>query len=236
MIYQHIPNKIYARLEKMEQEFIARFSSNGVIENALLLGSIDQSALLQSCRSEYRHLISEQYPKARSEAAQLCVGQFIDLPYAKESMDFIILPHILEFSTEPNIILEETVECLSRRGSLVLFSLSPFSRFVPLYNEKNKTHFSPLSLYTTQQLLSGMGLSIVASQSFFSMLSTEPQNKLLRFLDKTIAPYLPFLCNAYVIVAQKTTIPPMKIPLKSYATPQLAMALESGCTARSGNP
>ena len=235
MIYQHIPDKMLTYLEKMEKAFIAQYSSRGVIENALLLGSPRQMALLQSCRSQQHHLLCEEYPKANTEAAQLCLGHFIDLPYAKESMDFIILPNILEFSTESKRILEEATECLSQRGTLLVFSLSPFSRFVPLYNKENQSHFSPLSSYTTKQLLSEIGLEITASQSFFSMLSTAPENKLMQFLDHHVMPYLPFLCNAYFIVAQKTTIPPARIPIKSYAPPQLAMALESGCTARSGN-
>lgn len=233
MIYQHIPSKLLACLEKIEQEFIEQFSSCGVVENALLLGDPRQIELLQHCRAQHRHLACEHYPRSHTEIAQLCFSHFVDLPYAKESMDFIILPHVLEFSTEPNVILEEASECLSKRGTLLLFSLSPFSRFVPLYK---KSHFSPLSLYTTKQLLTQTGLEVIASHSFFSMLSYAPQTQWMRALDKIVTPHLPFLCNAYMVVAQKTTIPPIQIPLKSYATPHLAMALDSHCTARSRNP
>ena len=236
MISQHIPDSLLARLEKMEQDFIDQFSSYGAAEHALLLGDPRQINLLQSCRSQYRHLICENYPKSRSNVAQLCLSHFIDLPYAKESMDFIILPHVLEFSTEPKTILKEAAECLSQRGTLLLFSLSPFSRFTPLYNKQNALHFSPLSLYTTKQLLTEVGLNVTSSQSFFSVLSTIPPSKFMQFFDKTIMPYLPFLCNAYCVVAQKTTIPPARISLKSYSPPSLAIALEGVCAARSGNP
>ena len=236
MICQHISDALIARLEKMEQEFIAQFSSDSVIEHALLLGDPRQSNLLQSCRGLHRHLVCENYPKSRSHVAQLCLSHFTDLPYAKESMDFIILPHVLEFTPEPKIVLEEAAECLSQRGSLLLFSLSPFSRFVPLHDKENTSHFSPISLYTTKRLLAETGLKVTTSQSFFSMLSSVPDTKLIRFFDKIVMPYLPFLCNAYCVVAQKTTIPPARIPLKSYLTQHHTIALESGCAARSGNP
>lgn len=234
MIYQHIPGELYARLAKMEQEFIARFSSDGIIENALLLGNPSQIDLLQSCNAQYRHLLCEDYPKLRTATAQFCLGHFIDLPYTKESMDFIILPHTLEFSTEPQHILAEAAECLSQRGTLLLFSLSPFSRFVPLYRQDNTSHFSPPSSGTTKQWLTETGLHITASRSFFSPFSTLHENKFMRFLDTTLTPYLPFLCHAYLIVAQKTMTPLLRIPAKSYTTPRLTIALESGCTARSG--
>lgn len=235
MIYQHIPDKLMAQLEKMEQEFIAQFSSFGVNEHALLLGDPLQNDLLKSCRSQYRHLVCENYPKSRSQGEQLCLSHFTDLPYAKESMDFIILPHVLEFTSEPKIVLEEVTECLSQRGMLLIFSLSPFSRFVSLHNQEKADHFSPLSLYATKQLLVEAGLKVTSSHSFFSMLSSAADTKLMRFFDKTVMPYLPFLCNAYLIVAQKITFTPTSKPLKSYLTRSFAITLDGACAARSGN-
>lgn len=235
MISQHIPHTLLARLKKIEQDFIEQFSSRHVVEHTLLLGDPTQVDLLQSCHSRYFHLACENYPKSRSDTAQLCLSHFIDLPYAKSSMDFIILPHILEFSTEPEIILKEATECLSQRGSLLLFSLSPFSRFIPLFNKQNSSHFSPLSSYTSKRLLTEAGLKITASQSFFSILSMTHHSKFVQLFDRAIAPYLPFLCNAYLVIAQKITIPSVQIPLKSYTPQSLVIALEGACAARSGN-
>ncbi|MES2204728.1 MAG: methyltransferase domain-containing protein [Pseudomonadota bacterium] len=242
MIYEHIPHKLHARLEKIEQELIARFSSNSVIENTLLLGDPRQIALLQSCRSQYRHLACGNYPgfqfkNTQAQAqAQVYFSHFTDLPYAKESMDFIILPHVLEFSAEPSTVLEEAAECLSQRGSLLLFSLSPFSRFAPLFRQNNESHFLPLSLSSAQNLLTANGLHIAASQSFFSLLAYAPETKFFQLCEKTVMPYLPFLCNAYWIIARKTNTPVVRVPLKSYLTQSRSIALEGACAARSGNP
>lgn len=243
MVYQHILSKLSARLEKIENELIAQISSSILIENALLLGNTHQTSLLQSCCSQHRHLACDHYPRTNMHSqtkeihklTQFYLSHFTDLPYAKESMDFIILPHVLEFSKEPKVILHEAYECLSERGSLLIFSFSPLSRFTPLVNSKNKARFSPLSLSTTKQLLTETDWNITASQSFFSLLSYMPETKPLPFIEKFVMPYLPFLCNAYWIIAQKNSAPHSEIPLKCYTKPPQTIALESGCAARTGN-
>lgn len=232
MISQHVPAKLLTRLTKIEQEYIEQFSLCSAVDNALLIGNPLQIDLLKSCRSRHRHLLCEKYSHSRAQAAQVCVGAFNDLPYAKESMDLIILPHVLEFSNEPNIILNEAAECLSKSGTLLLFSLSPFSRF-----DSNKTgaYFSPLSAYRAKQLLIDADLEVIATQSFFSLFGYASETKIAQFIDKIIAPHLSFLCNAYFIAAQKTTYTTTFTPIKSYVPQKFALALENSCSSQQEN-
>jgi len=232
MIYQHIPNKLIVRLEKIEQDFIKQFSSSSAIENALLLGSSRQSHLLQSCHCQHCYFFCQTYSKLNAQSFHTCQGQFTALPYANESIDLAILPHVLEFSSEPKIIIDQVSQCLSRHGKLLLFSLSPSSQLLAV-NKKIK--IKPISAYATKQIILQAGLEIISSQSFFSPLSYAPKSKLMQFIDQVVTPYIPFLCNAYFIIAQKTTIPSTPMPLKSYATQKLSLALESHCSTQLGN-
>lgn len=239
VIYQHVPSKLSAFLEKMEKSLIEEYSSNKIIEHALLLGSPSQIPLLLACKAQTHHLACNAYPNASLKkehlALQICFTQFTDLPYQKDCMDLIILPHVLEFTTEPWLVLEEAAECLSARGTLILFSLSPFSRFIPVFDQKNKLHCAPLLSSTTKALLNAQKLRIIASRPFFSIFSGFSNEKWGRLFEKKLARYLPFLCNAYCIVAQKTSLSPRRSFLNPLTTSHPTLALDGGCAARTGS-
>lgn len=232
MISQQVPPKLLARLEKIEQGYVEQFSLCSAVENTLLLGNPKQIDLLKTCRSRHRYLLCEKYPNSRPSSAQICTGHFTDLPYAKESIDLIVLPHILEFSLEPALILSEASECLSNNGTLLVFSLLPFTRFQA---NNTSSHFPPLPLYKTKQLIADTGMNIIAAQSFFSVLACVTDKKIAQIIDKITAPHLPFLCNAYFIAAQKTVYSGTLTPLKSYTPQKLALAMENSCASQQEN-
>ncbi len=233
VIYRHVNASLLARLEKIEQGLVEQFSSCNAVENALLIGNSRQSRLLQSCHCQHRYLFCESYPNPNPQTSPICLGHFTALPYAKESIDLVILPHVLEFSNEPKEILKQIFDSLSKRGILLLFALSASNKLL-LANKSSD--FSPLSIYATKQLLTQVGLEIIATQSFFSPLSRAPETKFMQLINNIITSYLPFLCNAYLIVAQKTSIPTIPIPLKSFSTQTIAMALESPCRNQQESP
>ncbi|MBP9726399.1 MAG: methyltransferase domain-containing protein [Gammaproteobacteria bacterium] len=233
VIYQHFNAKLVAYLEKIEKEFIEQFSSCHAIGNALLIGNSRQSHLLKGCHCQHRYLFCENYPKSHPQISPICLGHFTELPYAKESIDLVILPHVLEFSNRPKEMLGQIFNTLSKRGALLLFSFLPSTRF-SLANKNTPPPF--LSPHAIKQLLTQVGLEIIATQSFFSPLTHTLENKFMKLIDAAIASYLPFLCKANLIVAQKTSIPATPIPLKSFAIPTIMTALEGGCRNQLGNP
>lgn len=234
MICQHIPSKMLARLEKIEEGFIEQFSRQLVIDTALLIGDLRQNCLLQHCRSNKRYLLCQQYATTYSPTQHVCVGKFTALPYAQKSIDLVILPHVLEFSKQPQIILQEIVECLSDRGTVFLFAFSPTHQLFT-QSQKNSS-YTNLSVHKTKQLLLDAGLEIKKTHSFFSLLSSFSEATWLQGIDQIIAPYLPFLCHAYFIIAQKITVTSSLIPLKSYRQQPLTLALETNFTSQQESP
>jgi SAM-dependent methyltransferase len=49
------------------------------------------------------------------------------LPLASQSMDLVLLPHVLEFSTQPHAILREAERVLRPEGQIVITGFNPLS-------------------------------------------------------------------------------------------------------------
>lgn len=54
-------------------------------------------------------------------------GLFAELPFAAESVDLLVLPHVLEFANDPHHILREADRVLVPEGRLILTGFNPAS-------------------------------------------------------------------------------------------------------------
>lgn len=54
-------------------------------------------------------------------------ADFRDLPIAANSIDLVVLPHVLEFSSDPHQILREVVRVLVPEGQVVIAGFNPWS-------------------------------------------------------------------------------------------------------------
>jgi SAM-dependent methyltransferase len=57
----------------------------------------------------------------------LIVEGFESLPFADESVDLVIVPHALEFASDPHEVLREVVRVLRPEGRVVITGLNPIS-------------------------------------------------------------------------------------------------------------
>jgi SAM-dependent methyltransferase len=87
--------------------------------NALQLG-FTPCDFLRSNRIPLRQRIDQGGP-----ADALC--EFSALPFATQSIDLIILPHVLEFHPEPHQILREIERVLMPEGQLIILGFNPYS-------------------------------------------------------------------------------------------------------------
>lgn len=58
---------------------------------------------------------------------RLVVDNFEDLPFAEQSLDLIVLPHVLEFAVDPHRVLREVDRVLRPDGRVVISGLNPIS-------------------------------------------------------------------------------------------------------------
>lgn len=87
--------------------------------NALQIG-FPELATLQANRMPFRFCCcAQQDALVRSDAHHL--------PFATNSLDLVVLPHILEFDPNPHQILREVERVLVPEGSVVVAGFNPFS-------------------------------------------------------------------------------------------------------------
>ena len=67
-------------------------------------------------------------PESISRPVSLTVvHDFAELPFASQSLDLVILPHILEFAAEPHQVLREVERVLIPEGQLIVCGFNPAS-------------------------------------------------------------------------------------------------------------
>lgn len=55
------------------------------------------------------------------------VHDFAELPFATQSLDLVVLPHVLEFAAEPHQVLREVERVLIPEGQVIICGFNPFS-------------------------------------------------------------------------------------------------------------
>ncbi len=77
------------------------------------------------------HAILIHANDSRTHAAEyswhLIEGNSTELPFASESLDLIVLPHVLEFASDPHQILREVDRVLRPEGRLIISGFNPAS-------------------------------------------------------------------------------------------------------------
>ncbi len=104
---------------KCEQIFFERTVSDMFGFNALQLGSPEYD-FLHASRMPLRFCGADRI------GAQVLLSSE-ELPFACDSLDLVLLPHILEFSANPHQILREVERVLMPEGSLIISGFNPYS-------------------------------------------------------------------------------------------------------------
>ena len=64
----------------------------------------------------------------RAGARQIAVAlDFTELPFASQSLDLVLLPHVLEFAAEPHQVLREVERVLIAEGQVIICGFNPAS-------------------------------------------------------------------------------------------------------------
>jgi SAM-dependent methyltransferase len=97
--------------------------------NAVQIGTPDMQTL-QANRMPYRWMTDVLLPtreQAQHWLPMVILQDFTELPFASQSLDLIVLPHVLEFAAEPHRILREVERVLIPEGQLIITGFNPAS-------------------------------------------------------------------------------------------------------------
>ncbi len=86
---------------------------------------------LKASRIPHKAYVHEAWagnqPDAPGNAMPDCFAEFEELPFESQSLDMIVLPHVLEFSDDPHQLLREVERVLMPEGRVVITGFNPMS-------------------------------------------------------------------------------------------------------------
>lgn len=137
---------------------------------------------------------------------------YTELPFASQSLDLVVLPHVLEFSTDPHQVLREVERVLIPEGQVIICGFNPASLWGARHvlRRVGGTSFLP----RTEELISMPRmkdwlklLNMSASQSHFGCYApacrTEKWLHRYAFMDNAGSRWWPYFGGVYIVQAIK---------------------------------
>ncbi len=175
-----------------------------------MAGSLD--GIMQECRIGRRLVLA-----ANTSSDQVEVDAQVDLlqlPVATCSVDAVLMPHSLDFSSDPHQVLREVERVLIPEGRVIISGFNPWSLFGVyklLLQRKGRIPWCAqfISVRRLQDWLRLLDFSveIVKPVMFRPPLQNEAMMNRLLFLERLGPKYGPFFSAGYVIQAVKRVSP-----------------------------
>lgn len=192
-----------AYLLEREQEYFDHVVADVFGYNAVQCG-LGQLDLLRNSRISSRWRVGPD-----AEAVDLRTD-FRDLPIAANSVDLLILPHVLEFSDDPHQILREVVRVLVPEGQVVIAGFNPWSlfgakRLVPSARRQPPWSGRFIQLTRVKDWLSLLSFEIVSGRmhGYAPPFAQERWLRRFRFMDAAGDRWWPFAGGVYFLQAVK---------------------------------
>lgn len=178
----------------------------------LQLGRYGPEDLLSVSRISHRAClhIDPDSPPAAGEAA---VCRAAALPLAADSVDVLVLPHVLEFESDPHQVLREVERVLIGEGHVVIIAFNPWSlcgllKVVLAWRAQAPWSGRFLGMARLREWLQLLGFEMVSCHHFFYRPPIRSARLLdrLGFVEKLGAYLLNRFGGAYVMVAKKRVL------------------------------
>jgi SAM-dependent methyltransferase len=140
------------------------------------------------------------------------VHDFTELPFATQSLDLVVLPHVLEFAVEPHQVLREVERVLIPEGQVIICGFNPASLWGArqMAGRLSGAHFLPQDseFISVPRLKDWLKLlNMEASRGYFGCYAppcrTDKWLHRFEFMDKAGDRWWPFLGAVYIVQAIK---------------------------------
>jgi len=187
--------------------------------HAVHMGDSATQCLMQS-RIPHSVFISDA-PYAYSLRAELD-----QLPLKSDSVDLIVMPHVLEFHLHPHMVLREVSRILISEGTLLITGFNPHSiwglrRYIDKKNGPWAGHF--LSIHRMHDWLELMGFTLIQTKTLFYRvpITGVANSEFSDRVDARLSQIWPYGGAVYMMLAQKRVSTLTPIPLKATAKRKL---------------
>jgi len=203
------------RLQELERQQLEQVLPDLFGYHLVQIGYVGQADLTAASRISHRVLMSADDRTLPEHAIQFC-GESSRLPIATDSVDVVVLPHVLEFSPYPHEVLREVDRILVPEGHVIILTFNPFSfwngwRWTYSWGRKIPWCGKFLSATRLRDWLALLGFDMVQQQGYGFMtpgntLSLEDR------LERIGQRFLSFAGGSLLLVAKKrvTTLTPIR--------------------------
>lgn len=218
LLDQWYQTQLGRKVEACEQELLDAVLSNLFGYQLLQVGNVEQVAFLANSRISHR-MVMDVCNNLASTTKSCFHGQPQAMPVCTDSLDVVLLPHILEFSEQPHNVLREVERTLVPEGHAVILGFNPFSIWSLwrwLIGWRGKVPWCAHFISTTRMKdwLSLLGFDVIETRYYFFRPPFQRETLLrkLRFLERLGQRLWPILGGGYVMLARKrvTTLTPIR--------------------------
>lgn len=184
------------------------------------IGGIMNKQLLDSSRINHK-LVTSAVPDPDTGKNPDLFCNNGHLPISSESIDVVVLPHVLEFELHPHQLLRETERILIGEGHLVITGFSPFSlwgiwRLFLKWRQKPPWNSHTITLARMKDWLTLLDFEIIYADRFFFRPPSGNERLMnkLAFLEQFGHYCWPFFGSVYILLAKKRVVPMTPIKLQ----------------------
>jgi SAM-dependent methyltransferase len=198
------------RVHALESKYVGEALSQVFGWQLLQIGHWgDSSALIGDARIQHKAVLAQSLPVMEPDCGVSRVLSRTDaLGIASESVEAVLLPHTLEFETDPHAVLREVERVLMGDGHLIVMGFRPFSWW-GLRHLFARDGFPPgaerlLAEHRVRDWLKLLGFEIVDAKRYLFTApwgSAAPKSE--RLFETVGETALPLMAGAYLLKARK---------------------------------
>ena len=148
----------------------------------------------------------------RNEGLSL-TSNYVQLPIQQDSVDIVILPHVLEFSSMPHQVLREVERILIAEGHVIILGFNPWSvwnifRVFPFWRKQAPGSVEFLSASRVMDWLALLGFDLVKRQNYFYQppIQNKKISSKIGIIEKIAQRFTPAFGAGYALVARKRVV------------------------------
>ena len=205
-----VPPGSYLRHEEVSR--ISRILPKLFGYHIIQLGDAGSTDFLAA--SNIAHQVKVRFPSFSSCSTDCSViGDEKSMAIASDSVDVVLMPHVLEFVDNPHKLLREVERILIGEGHLLMTCLNPWSlwglwRAMLFWREEKPWNGHMYSFTRIRDWLSLLDFELVEYHRLFYRppLRSSAMMQRLAFVEKFGKWFGPIFCGSYVILAKKRVI------------------------------
>ncbi len=202
----------------------------------LQVGNIGGRHFLDSSKISHKILASLISDEESGQISGFCC-EGTNLPVASDSIDVVVLPHVLEFEANPHQVLRESERILIGEGHVVIMSFNPWSlwglwRLLLAWRARPPWQGHYIGLTRIKDWLKLLDFEVINIEHFYFRppLRSLKLLKKLEFMEQLGSYCWSWFSGVYMLVAKKRVVPLTPIKLQWRSRRQMIAAGVAGTT------